>query len=153
MTNWKAIPGYEGRYEISSRGRILSLVMDGRLLKLNPRPDGYQVTLSNRVGIRRQWLVQRLLLLTFRPIEYPDLYDARCIDHDKLNLALDNWCWMTRETKYRNRLRLTDDQSREIARRLLSDPRLPYTTLAQEYGVSKAAIARAFYRAVWTSEG
>lgn len=153
MINWKAIPGYEGRYDISSQGDILSLVITRRILRRNPRPDGYQVTLSNRTGIRRQWLVQRLLLLTFCPIDQPELFDALCIDHDKHNLSLENWRWIPRETKYRNRLRLTDKQSEAIARRLFDNPMLTYETLAQEYGVSKNAIARAFYRAVWTSEG
>jgi hypothetical protein len=66
---WKAIPGYEGRYEVSSIGRIKSLNYNrtGKpgLIKLSmPARGYYQVCLQNR-GNKRTYTVQQLVAMAF----------------------------------------------------------------------------------------
>src|SRR3990167_9197731 len=61
MIAWKAIPGYEGLYEVSNMGDVRS-VRRGRNLKPWPR-SGYP---SVRLGKNSKWrTVHRLVLLAF----------------------------------------------------------------------------------------
>lgn len=66
---WRPIPGYEGRYEVSDRGRVLSIPRDRRphrILrpKVMPKSGYRRVTLWNE-GARTDVSVHRLVLITF----------------------------------------------------------------------------------------
>lgn len=53
--HWKSVPGFEGRYEVSSEGRVRSLLRGGRVLKpaVNRKRGGYrQVNLQG--GLQRR---------------------------------------------------------------------------------------------------
>ena len=67
--NWKDIPDYEGRYQVSDSGRVKSVVRKNRLtekiMKPHPDKDGYM-----RVGLREEgklWTtsIHRLVMLAF----------------------------------------------------------------------------------------
>jgi DNA-binding transcriptional regulator YiaG len=75
---WRAIPGYEGFYEASDRGRIRSLtrIVAGRckcrmqrrgqsLRLIRDKRYGYLVVLLSKHGAVRQFFVHRLVLLAF----------------------------------------------------------------------------------------
>lgn len=74
---WRPIPGYEGRYDVSDHGRVKSLartVYDKsghprpypeRLLRPGPRPDGHLGVVLHVNGKRDSQLVHRLVLLAF----------------------------------------------------------------------------------------
>lgn len=76
MENWKPIPGYEGRYEVSDLGRVRSLphavpnrsgerITEGHLLKPQLLRNGYlQVSLGRK---RKHADVHRLVALAFLP--------------------------------------------------------------------------------------
>ena len=62
---WKAIPGYEGRYEVSDQGRVKSYrrgYVSGRILKPGRMPAGH---LSVALGRGNSQCVHKLVLLTF----------------------------------------------------------------------------------------
>lgn len=110
---WKAIPGYEGIYEASTRGQIRSLDhfskefnnhgtlcrirIKGRLMKPGIDQDGYLVIqLTDSEGDPGYYSVHRLVALTF--IDNPDPTILTQVDHldcDKTNNCVDNLEWVT----------------------------------------------------------
>lgn len=100
--NWKAIPGYESRYEVSDEGRVRSLGIivgarggktafrPGRMLQPAVKDRGYlQVTLVAEDGGRKSWLVHQLVCLAFIG-PCPDGHETRHIDGSKDNNCLGN---------------------------------------------------------------
>lgn len=62
---WKDIPGYEGRYRISTNGRILSL-LSGTLRRDVAAGKGYRcIQLSDGKGQKHRHYVHRLVAATF----------------------------------------------------------------------------------------
>lgn len=105
MEMWKAIPGFEGRYEASTDGRIRSgrEVLDPtrrqrRVFKQNFRPDHkgrVDARISLRKDQRRQsYLVARLVAMTWCP-GYEDGLTVNHIDGDPLNNAVENLEWIS----------------------------------------------------------
>lgn len=73
---WKPAKGFEDLYEVSNLGRVKSLIANrnGRknIMKsdkiLKPNPDGcgyYRVRLTGHDGKLHQWLIHRLVMVTF----------------------------------------------------------------------------------------
>lgn len=91
---WRPIPGYEGRYEISDAGRVLSTPRDARPARiLRPKVQGgyHYVTLYD-FGARAMWRVHRLVLIAFvgppRPRE-----QGRHLNGDPTDNRLANLAW------------------------------------------------------------
>lgn len=106
---WKPIPGYEGRYEASTQGRIRSLIYwsgkghryvkrkTPKILKQNMGSRGYyRVTLSKCDKERSQKVlpVHRLIALTWipNPNNYPEVMH---IDETRTNNKVSNLEWGT----------------------------------------------------------
>ena len=111
MEKWKAIPGFEGFYEASNRGRIRSLdrfvkhpsgskkKLKGRVLKASPMSglDGYLVVTLSRRGKLKQSTVHSLVLKAFRG-PCPEGMESRHFpDRDKQNNRLKNLHWATKK--------------------------------------------------------
>lgn len=72
VEQWRPVPGYEGRYEVSDRGRVRSFLIpdktfkrrrsEPRILKLHVNIDGYHTINLKLKGDRRWWFVHRLAL-------------------------------------------------------------------------------------------
>jgi hypothetical protein len=62
---WKAIPGCEGRYEVSSVGRVRSLLRGGRILKAALRGRGYLMVAPVIGGKNVTRQVHHLVLAAF----------------------------------------------------------------------------------------
>jgi len=64
MENWKPIPGYEGRYEVSDQGNVKSFrrSLDGYILRPGRMPGGH---LSVALGRLNSQCVHKLVLLAF----------------------------------------------------------------------------------------
>ena len=106
---WLPIPGYEEMYEVSSLGRVRSLVTRGkwpagRLMRGSPNSSGrIQVQLTN--GHSRKLLqVHRLVLEAFVGPCPPGM-EACHWDDDPLNNRLDNLRWGSRSENMYDRVR------------------------------------------------
>lgn len=106
---WKAIDGYEERYQISNLGRVRSLdqlipyetygvrklrKVPGRILKLHQNETGYMTIDLWKDTIKKRYKVHRLVAETFIP--NPKM--KKCVNHkdgDKGNNCVDNLEWVT----------------------------------------------------------
>lgn len=90
---WLPVAGYEGRYEVSSHGRVRSLLTD-RILKRRARGYCYWgVGLCN--GKERKFYIHRLVAIAFipNPEGHPEVMHK---DENPDNCAADNLMWGTR---------------------------------------------------------
>lgn len=92
---WKEIQGYENRYAVSSKGRVMNL-KSGRVLKNGSTPHGYAtVCLCKGNGTKpKQITVHRLVAEAFipNPLNLPQINH---IDEDKRNNDVNNLEWVT----------------------------------------------------------
>jgi hypothetical protein len=119
---WRAVVGFEGRYEVSSLGRVRSLsrverlkcacghgfvsrLKRGQLLKLSVRTDGYlKVGLHGEEGHQRQASVHRTVCTAFHGPPAPGM-DAAHGDGVKTNNRADNLRWATRAQNMADKVR------------------------------------------------
>lgn len=117
MEIWKAVPGYEGHYEVSSMGRVRSvdritphprnksmcLPRRGRILRWEFDKYGYPVVTLSRESKTKTFKIHRIVALAFIP--NPD--NLPQVDH-KNNLKYDNrpenlrWCTTQQNTAWRD---------------------------------------------------
>ena len=90
------IPGYEGRYEVSDRGRIKSLMRGApRILKTASVRSGHLYVMPNiRVGVPRKLYVHRAVLLAFRGPK-PEGLLSRHLNGDAKDNRLENLVYGT----------------------------------------------------------
>ena len=100
---WRSIPGYEGLYIVSNKGRVMSLprarvhhgksvMYSGKVLKLRNVPNGYLKVTLYKNGEAKQESVHRLVMLAF--VGPSDLH-VNHKDENKHNNNLDNLEYMT----------------------------------------------------------
>lgn len=93
MVNYKDIPGYEGRYQISENGQVWSIVSN-RIIPPKTNKYGYhKIRLSNR-GVHKFYFVHRLVLLTYQGL-CSCLLQVNHIDANPLNNHISNLEWCT----------------------------------------------------------
>lgn len=163
---WKAIPGHPG-YEASTLGRIRSVdrIVEyknggshfhiGVLLKMLPTSNGY---FQVRLNLQKQFLVHRLVLITF--VGDPAYKNDAChCDGSRSNNRIDNLRWDTRSGNFRDKIahgtsqigerhgmaKLTTAQVLAIRndRRLLRE-------ISADYGISKSLVSQVRNRQIWT---
>lgn len=92
---WKNIDGYDGKYQVSNKGRIKSF--HGKTKIRKPAISGryYMVTLSNN-GVVKVFNIHRLVAITFlpNPNNYPVVNHK---DHNPLNNDVRNLEWCTQQ--------------------------------------------------------
>jgi len=97
---WKDVIGYEGLYQVSDYGNIKSLprlgVVRSRLLKHLIMPRGYHSVRLYSNGSNKQFLVHRLVAMSFLLNELGKP-EVNHIDSDVNNNKLNNLSWCTRE--------------------------------------------------------
>lgn len=102
VENWRAIPGYEGSYEVSDLGRVRSLDRiissghrrRGLILKPIRHERGYPMVNLWRSNSQRMQLVHRLVLAAFIG-PAPKGFESLHADGDATNAALSNLSWGT----------------------------------------------------------
>lgn len=98
MEEWRAVPGYEGLYEVSNTGNVKSLIKNN-IIKSFINKKGYRLVSLSKNGIIKKFSVHRLAAQAFIP--NPDnLPMVNHKDEDKTNNSVDNleWC----DAKYNN---------------------------------------------------
>lgn len=165
---WRWVSGYEGRYKVSSHGRVKSFLFsrDGRLMKFDYGGNGY-------ARVHFQWkktfIVHRLVAQAFipNPLNLPTVNHR---DGVKVNNYVGNLEWATYSDNmrhswtdlqsYRNRVaksprgeanksaKLTTADVLEIRRTYVKD-QMGTHRLAKKYGVSKPAIRAILRRKTW----
>lgn len=161
MEEWKDIPGYEGRYQASTYGRIKSLQRyiptNKHWVKekiLTPRKSGkdYRLQVALYIdGVQKQYYVSRLIAETFipNPYNYPEVNHK---DEDYTNNTINNleWCNSSYNSNYGNRtykimqaniINGTYQQNR----RRLNKPIAQYTINEELIGIYESALQAAQY--------
>ena len=131
---WKAVPGYEGEYEVSSFGRVRSLdrcvprlsrdgktgvrYVTGRVLRPGPSKSGHRTVSLGRNNSKQ---VHALVLLAFEGVA-PSGHEVLHIDGDPANNCLSNLRYGTRsennfDITRHGRRKLTRDQVLYVKRR------------------------------------
>lgn len=159
MEEFRDIPGYEGFYQISDLGNVISLVRllpaavaaGRRTAKQSIMPGRnkqgrLQVTLCKR-GFTKRFQVHRLVLLAFVG-PCPEGMECRHLDGNHLNNRLDNLEWATHATSAKGgksfKAKLTEDDVREIRAAQATE-----RELAAKYGVSQVAVHFIRTRKTW----
>lgn len=86
---WKPIVGYEGLYQISNKGEVLSLTYN-RVLKNQISKTGYERVLLYKNGYPSLKQVHRLVMEAFMPNVYNHDLPINHIDGVKTNNSVDN---------------------------------------------------------------
>lgn len=103
---WRWVPGYEGEYEVSSRGQVCSWrVRDPKLMKGFTDKDGYRIVQFRRPGGERRPFRVAVLVLTTFVGERPDGYLACHNDGACTNDTVENLRWDTPKANARDQLR------------------------------------------------
>lgn len=109
---WLPVPGYEGLYEVSDRGRVQSLPrvdrrgrrVKGRFLSIMTHPSGHQHVKLSRDGSHQHGRVHRLVLTAFVGAP-PEGHEALHGDGNPANNDLGNLRWGTRSENLRDSVR------------------------------------------------
>lgn len=96
---WKPLPGYEGWYEISSKGRVKRVAPGcgtrvGKILKNRITKDGYAYVIVNRRGEAKDLRIGRLVCEAFNG-PCPEGKQCNHKDGVKLNDTPTNLEWVT----------------------------------------------------------
>jgi hypothetical protein len=148
---WRPVPGYEGRYEVSDHGRVRSLdaycgnrfgtrtLRKGRMLKLAVvQPQGYHsVQLADGHGSLKAVKVHRLVLLAFRGKPPPGKPNGLHKDDDPANNHLENLRWGSygdnTDDQVTNGNHVQARKKRDALGHLLVAPNLVESTAARGY--------------------
>jgi hypothetical protein len=93
MELWKDVVGYEGLYQVSSKGRIYSCISE-KFMKLSMHPKGYIMCGLTKDGKQITHKVHRLVAKAFipNPNNYPQVNHK---DENKNNNSMENLEWCT----------------------------------------------------------
>lgn len=115
---WKAVPGYEGLYEVSDLGRVRSLPRKtrngrfrvGKILRLSVNSSGYPMVSLSKDNRHKNVHVHRLVAEAFIPNQY-NLPQVNHIDEDKTNNRVENleWCSSYYNMNYGDRNRKSSE--------------------------------------------
>ena len=170
VEEWKEIPGYEGKYYVSSFGNVKVIykwIKDNeKILSPMLNKDGYyQVNLSLRKKVRHH-RIHRLVAEAF--VENPNGYPmVNHKDENKLNNHADNleWCDQAYNIRYGTRTKRCFEtiRNKKTKRRILSKDEvveirqscIPYDKefnikkTAKKYGISTTAITNIVHNKTW----
>jgi hypothetical protein len=153
---WKPVVGCEGRYDVSSMGRVRSYCRShGRARELKPSltHDGYYRVSLRKDGKRKVWKIHSLVLVAFIGIR-PVGMECCHKDNNRLNNRIENLCWDTHwNNMYSYGSPILDSQGQNNGNHKLSNediaeirahsgPRGSLKGLAKRYGI--------LYGTVWS---
>ena len=171
---WREIPGYDGRYFVSSFGNVKAVYKwvknKEKILSPMLNKDGYyQVNLSKKRKITHH-RIHRLVAMAF--VENPNNYEmVNHKDENKLNNHVDNleWCDHTYNIRYGTRTKrcfetrrkkhlfgriLTKEAVNEIRSTCIPyDHQFGVKKIAEKYHVSTTAISSIVHNRTWKNRG
>lgn len=100
METWKPVPGYEGRYEASSEGRIKSLVTN-RILSQGTTGRYNNVVLCDGIGGKKTKSVHRIIAELFCE-KKPNCQEVNHINENRRDNRAKNLEWCTRVENIRH---------------------------------------------------
>lgn len=138
MEEWRPVVGYEGRYEVSSLGRVRRV----KIIVPSKKKHGYlQVSLSDESGVRKSFRLHRLVAEAFlpNPEGKPQVNHK---DENTENNRADNLEWATAEenTNYGSRTARATAKNGSKTPVIQIDPKT-LTVIAEYPGQSAAARA------------
>lgn len=165
---WRAVPGFEGRYEVSTHGRVRSLAFRNnhsfvpRLKILRNRissADYCRVSLGSGTRISKRDHAVHVLVLEAFIGPRPAQHEAAHLNGNRQDNRLVNLVWATRSENFMHKwnhgtmahgesswtAKLTDERVREI-RRLGRSHR---HALAQQFGVSVSTVEAVLAGKTW----
>lgn len=89
---WADIPGFD--YQVSDKGRVYSKKTN-IIMRQFPMKSGYQQISLRKNGKSYKFLVHRLVLETFCPIDNPQAMEVNHISEDKADNRLENLEWVS----------------------------------------------------------
>lgn len=161
MEEWRPVVGYEGRYEVSSFGRMRS-VPYMRILKPFLGGEGYYRIGLKTKGVSKNLTIHRIVASAF--LSHDPLLD--CVNHkdrDRLNNRLENLEWVTRmqntqhmmmlgfkprEGEYHPRAKLTKHMVLQI-RAEYQKNKEPVLTIAKRYGIAQQTMWSLLNNKTW----
>ncbi len=114
---WKVISSHP-EYQVSNYGKVKRFIPDKfnrelKILKMSKDRSGYfYVNLYNKQG-KKKYKIHRLLLLAFKPINNPELYQCNHIDGNKQNNNINNLEWCTGSENIKHAYRIGLELSRK----------------------------------------
>lgn len=172
IEEWRAVPGFEGYYEVSNLGRVRSVLrvvarndgrtttIQSRIMGLHNNGRGYIAASLSRDNKARMHYVHRLVLMAF--VGNPEEgQEANHIDFDRSNNRLSNLEWVTglENVHHSRRAGRTGEGERHHAARLtetdVREARLLYANgwsqskLAAKYGIRRESMRDIVNRKVW----
>lgn len=170
---WKDIEGFEGMYQVSNLGRVKSLARfkrkTDRLVKGNPNKQLYLQVQLYKDRKRYVYLVHRLVMQAFEPIDNPTEMAVNHKDFNVQNNTLGNleWCttaennqhyWdnadltqraYTPQGEIHHLAKLTENGVREIRRLYFNDIVTNYSEIARIIGVSEGTVRGVINGKIW----
>lgn len=137
---WKSIKNYEGIYEVSNYGRVRN--NRGKILKTYTINSGYECIKFTVNGIRKSFLIHRLVLETFNPNN--DIYkkEVNHIDENKHNNCLSNLEWVTSKENKQHSIKTgtydcLKDIKNSLGKKHLSNPLSKYHNVSYDKNRNK----------------
>ncbi len=167
---WRPVVGFEGFYEVSDDGLVMSLnyrrTGKAALLKTPPHASrqGYMRCLLRNGTTKASMLVHRMVAEAFLgPPPHPSKWTVNHKDGDKLNNLLENLEWASPKDQVHHAdevlgkhrrgekcgmAKLTNEQAAEIAERGRSESRV---AIAAEFGIASASVYGIMTGQRWSS--
>lgn len=161
---WRDIPGYDGKYKVSNKGRVMSFWRsEPVVVKTWDNKSGYKCLALHKGGTKITKTLHRIVAKAF--VDNPNnKLEVNHIDGNKSNNAAHNLEWSTRKENVRHAnknglarylygedipvSKLNADKVREI-RRLYASGEHSHRSLAKQYGVGRNTIAAILTNRTW----
>lgn len=108
---WRDIVGYEGRYQVSNLGRVMTLGTgqthkEKKILRTSTSHGRYLIVALTKDGKTKSHTVHRLVAMAFIPNEDETKTQLDHIDGDSFNNKVDNLRWCTGKENCQNPITL-----------------------------------------------
>lgn len=143
---WKAVRGFEGHYEVSSRGRVRSIKRGRRILSNKRKVDGYPRVSLYLLGEITQVFIHVLVAAHFVG-ECPAGHEVNHKDRDRTNAVADNLEYLTHQKN--TAMRRPEGELHYAATITAADALEIYNrrgigesvaSLSQEFGIGKSGV-------------